>query len=152
MKKRNGFTLIELLAVIVILSVLMLIAVPGILKIMNDTKADAFIAQAQSILKAAEQQYVVDQTGGGSTDIYCATKTSKTATAAPVASSSLSLTGSTKVGYYVKFSTDGQAVEFFVTDGTYSITKSVSGGISVSDLDAPDSTVVASLASCVLPS
>ena len=39
---KNGFTLIELLAVIVILSIIALIAVPIVINIIDDTKEKAF--------------------------------------------------------------------------------------------------------------
>ena len=38
MKKKNGFTLIELLAVIIILGILMIIAVPAVTKYINDSR------------------------------------------------------------------------------------------------------------------
>ena len=74
MKKlnNNGFTLIELLAVIIILSVLMLLAVPGILKLMDNSKKNAFVTQAQMIYKSATEQFILDQAKAGSDGVtYC---------------------------------------------------------------------------------
>ena len=59
MKNKKGFTLIELLAVIIILGILMIIAVPNILTTLSTAKQEAFLTQAQAIYKAAEQQYTI---------------------------------------------------------------------------------------------
>ncbi len=58
-KNKKGFTLIELLAVIVILSVLILIALPSVLNIMNKARRDAFKDEVASIASAAENAYAV---------------------------------------------------------------------------------------------
>ena len=60
MKNKKGFTLIELLAVIVILSILILIALPSVLNIMNKARRDAFKDEAASIASAAENAYAVE--------------------------------------------------------------------------------------------
>lgn len=62
---KKGFTLIELLAVIVILAILMLLATPSVLKIMNNAQKSAFETEAATILSAAKTQYAAD---AGTTD------------------------------------------------------------------------------------
>ena len=44
---KNGFTLIELLAVIVILAIITLIAVPIVLNIINDSKESSLLRSAE---------------------------------------------------------------------------------------------------------
>lgn len=53
----KGFTLIELLAVIVILAIIMLIATPLIVNVINDARKGAFRNSAYGIVKSAEIQY-----------------------------------------------------------------------------------------------
>ena len=49
MKNRKGFTLIELLAVIIILGVLLIIAVPSVTKYINDSRKSAYVDTAKEI-------------------------------------------------------------------------------------------------------
>ena len=68
---KKGFTLIELLAVIVILAILMLLATPSVLKIMNNAQKIAFETEAATILSAAKTQYAADAgTTDGSQNCY----------------------------------------------------------------------------------
>ena len=50
MKKKNGFTLIELLAVIIILGILMILAVPSVTKYINDSRKDGYIISAKQLI------------------------------------------------------------------------------------------------------
>ena len=62
MKQNRGFTLVELLAVIVILGILFLIAVPSINKIIENSKRQAFIADCKAYLQAAKYNNNLDNT------------------------------------------------------------------------------------------
>ena len=61
MKNKNGFTLIELLAVIAILALLVVFAVPNIIKMFGDSKKKAFVTETQSVFKTAESEIISRQ-------------------------------------------------------------------------------------------
>ena len=54
MKDKKGFTLIELLAVIIILGVLMIIAIPSVTKYISDSRKSAYIDTAKQVANAAK--------------------------------------------------------------------------------------------------
>ena len=52
-KKKKGFTLIELLAVIIILGILMIIAIPSVTKYISDARKSAYVDTAKEIIAGA---------------------------------------------------------------------------------------------------
>ena len=90
MKKNNGFTLIELLAVILILGIIALIAIPTVNSILKESRTGAWKSTASQMTKAAEnyfqlkqiknQDYVVDfKTGKASNGKYFENETKTSA-------------------------------------------------------------------------
>ena len=63
--KEKGFTLIELLAVIIILGVLMLIAIPSVTSYINDSRKSTYVSTVQEMIKAASTKV-----NSGELDIY----------------------------------------------------------------------------------
>ena len=55
---KKGFTLIELLAAMVILAAIMVIAVPNVMGILNNSKADAYVEDAKKLLSLAEYKFL----------------------------------------------------------------------------------------------
>jgi prepilin-type N-terminal cleavage/methylation domain-containing protein len=56
MKNEKGFTLVELLAVIVILGILMVIAIPAVSNYINDSRKNVYISTAKEYVKEAEKK------------------------------------------------------------------------------------------------
>ena len=57
MKNKKGFTLIELLAVIVIISILLLLAIPSVTTQMETSRKKAFLEDAKTILNVTRSNY-----------------------------------------------------------------------------------------------
>ncbi len=55
--KKNGFTLIELLAALVILGILMAVAVPNVLGILNQNKITTYIEDTKKLATTAEYKF-----------------------------------------------------------------------------------------------
>ena len=63
MNKEKGFTLIELLAVIVILGVIMLIAIPMVTSYIENAKKDAFLDNARMAIRQARNDMISQDAG-----------------------------------------------------------------------------------------
>ena len=58
--KNKGFTLVELLAVIVVLALILLIAVPKILRVIEESEKEAFRLTGEHLVKGARDKYLMD--------------------------------------------------------------------------------------------
>lgn len=96
MKNRKGFTLIELLAVIVILAIILLIAVPQVQQIINKSKKEAFLSSYKMVLKQIDyyslQGNLEDYDGSGQEANYDLDETDYTLTITAVEGSAGSYT------------------------------------------------------------
>ncbi len=71
MKKKKGFTLVELLAVIVILAVILVIAMPKISEVIKKTRLSSLEATTKMIINSAEKKYTENQVLEQGTNIKC---------------------------------------------------------------------------------
>ena len=64
-KKKNAFTLIELLAVILV------IAIPRILNVIEESKKDSIKSSARMIINSAEKKNMIDKVNGSTEEVTC---------------------------------------------------------------------------------
>ena len=69
--KNKGFTLVELLAVIVILAVILIFAMPKISDVIKNSKEASLETTAKLIASQAENKYTENQVLDGSSTIKC---------------------------------------------------------------------------------
>lgn len=60
LNNKKGFTLIELLAVIVILAILVMVAIPAVTKYLETSRKSTFIDNARAAVEAVRQDYVIN--------------------------------------------------------------------------------------------
>ncbi len=59
-KDKKGFTLIELLAVIVILAILVMVAIPAVTKYLNAARQGTFVDNAKSAISAVRNEVIIN--------------------------------------------------------------------------------------------
>ena len=76
--KKNGFTLVELLAVIAVLGLILIIAIPKVMDTLNTQKKRTLELTTKSIIKAAEEKYLENNAYGIEEEITCESVTNIT--------------------------------------------------------------------------
>ena len=110
MKNKYGFTLVELLAVIAIMAILVIIALPNVLELFQETKENSFRTELKTIYKAAQQSWIQDAFSDDGGKIYA--KCSN-------CSNSLALSGGDEIEYYIKLNNNGKVTEYCAKNSTY---------------------------------
>ena len=109
---KKGFTLVELLAVIAILAILVLIALPNVMSLFNEAKANSFTTELKNIYKSAQDQWMRDSMFETNQKVYARCKSN-------TCPNELKLSGRNNIEYFIKINKGGKVIEFYATDGTY---------------------------------
>jgi type IV pilus assembly protein PilA len=114
-KNKKGFTLVELLAVIAILSILVVIALPNVINMFQGAKKGTFKTEVQQIMRQAESTWVLE---GGADKCYYHKKSASDL-------SQLSLQG-TELNYVVKINSSGAFTKVVVVSDEYAFNSATS--------------------------
>ena len=110
--KKKGFTLIELLAVIAILGILVVLSLPKVLKVYNDTKKDSFDIETKNIFDSARNTYAEDIAyKGKGKKLYCNTDN--------CLGNKLNLASENNIDYSIKLNKAGEVICFQATNGVF---------------------------------
>ena len=109
---KKGFTLIELLAVIVILSILILLAMPSVLRIMENARKNAFETEVRAYLKAAQTKYAEKAVGNSASQtLYFANNGSNDGTCTSSSKCKVDIEDKTDYTYEITVSIDNETQE-----------------------------------------
>ncbi len=121
MKKLNkkGFTLIELLAVIVIMGILMMVAIPAMQRYINNSRKDTFLSTAKEYVNAVRNLHAADELSCAAGTKYYVAIDSSTNKNDLLQSGGKSSWGSDDVKGFVII--DGDKYYVQLTDGTHGV-------------------------------
>ena len=126
MNNKKGFTLIELLAVIAILSILVIIALPNVIGMFNNAKKQVFLTEAQTVATTSTRKYLTaDISNDTQLNVNCKSKTDE--------KNPLELTGAEKY-YYVELGEGGETKKLILWDDKKYIKYIADGTREVTDL------------------
>ena len=114
---KKGFTLEELLAVIAILAILVIVAMPNVLGMFNQAKLNTFVTETQTIMSQSSVKFVSEalKTKGKELVFY---KNSNEPDEAKKKYNELDMSGNEK-NYFVKMNRNGEFVRVVVWDDNF---------------------------------
>ena len=110
--KKKGFTLVELLAVIAVLALLVIIALPKIMGMFEEAKRKSFENEVKNLYKAVESQVMSDMFSNPTSEekIYSSNSES---------TNHLSLQGRDNIKYCIVIDGKGNIKKIYVSDGSH---------------------------------
>ena len=118
----KGFTLVELLAVIVILAIIMLIAIPAVLNTLTAAKRKSFVEYVDKIFLITQKQVVEEETMGnpvvGCKTYYIKKDLGLTSTGSYDGYVLVKNDGFNDIAYYITLHDDEYKVESYLYDGS----------------------------------
>lgn len=130
MKNKKGFTLTELIAVIAIISVLLLLLIPNVLKVYNNGKKNMFYDEILNIYGSVTPTYMYNVSEGNTNKRFCYGKDSS--------NNLLDKSEKNDLYYDVYVDSDGVPISILVLSDNFKYTISDSNGIKRSDISAND--------------
>ncbi len=125
---KKGFSLIELLAVIAILAVLAIFVVPNLISLFNNSKKETFIVDIKSRFNTIDLNIMKQSIKEDNGTVFYRLEGDE---------NKVPLTGK-QLYYYVKVSAGGKIIEMLVWDGTNTLKKRDTNGISITNLSVDD--------------
>lgn len=137
--KNKGFTLVELLAVIVVLSIIMVIVIPNIMKSLESSRKGTFKVYAQRVMSKAEERYQTDLMMGNTNECYTFEMLGLTNTGNYKGKVNVSIEAQTLVPTFTLTLTDNS---YSVSNATYAKIEKIGAKTGGTELGAPITTEI----------
>ena len=139
--KKKGFTLVELLAVIAILAILVIVAMPNVLGMFNQAKANSFVTEVQKYMDTAKTSFMQNAMLNGGKEIVFTNfdsgintnNATVTATGKVGNVSALDMDGAPK-NYIIWFNRNGGFERVVIYDNNFCYDSKI-GGFTASNMD-----------------
>ena len=139
-KKKRGFTLVELLAVISILVVLVIIALPNTLKMYRKARKDVFLNEVKNMLTGAESTFVSESLKNNKINVVASDKklvdlaNSLKQEDAPNKIFGKMKYNSNNIEYYIELDNHGKPTKYIFSNGSYAVF-SIKGKVELEEAD-----------------
>ena len=113
--KKKGFTLVELLAVIAILAILVIVAMPNVLGMFNQAKANTFVTEVQEYMNTATTSFMQNALMSQGKSLYFG---NGSAAANTVTLGKLDMSGTEK-SYFIQMDRNGEFERVVIYDDNF---------------------------------
>ena len=140
MKNKKGFTLVELLAVISILAILVIIALPNVMKAYRNARKDSFLNEVKSMLTGAETAFLSETINNNKINVVASNQEFvDLANANLKPGESPKIAGkmdynNEKIDYYIELDNKGKPVKYIFTNGSFAVF-SIKGKLELETVD-----------------